>query len=407
MEACEVIAGRVPYLWHKSRRAFRDGTFTSKFKRAVFLSAVVPLEVGLSYSRLSAAERSLEVREGFQDHRRLPQHRRPNPEHLKRIVAAYKKTTVDAAISANEFRVRGLWKEWLDLNFRTLTAALVNECHDALASLLENYSREEFSRGVAGFDHFDRYRRHPAWGSLYVKSVWAHYVQHLREAGIDPANLSAPMVGNPAGPRVNGDIVRIDTLRHVFHATEIASLLNSIPAPRIVEIGGGDGSQAFQVMRLLGPGARYQLFDLPEVTVLSSFFLLSVCPDTNVRLYGEPPCEDAVIEVLPHFAVTELQRDSVDLAFNSCSFSEMDGASAQAYLRVIEQTCRRYFMHINHDVRLTYRNDDGSTSVNAIGSELIPDPARFRRTYKRPRRFNLPEDRAFPSFEYLYERIAS
>jgi hypothetical protein len=110
------------------------------------------------------------------------------------------------------------------------------------------------------------------------------------------------------------------------------------------------------------------------------------------------------LAVFPHFKIVPLPEQSVDLYHNACSFSEMDSVSAAEYLRVIERTCRRYFSHINHEVRFRYRNPDGSTSVNLIGSELVPDTRTINRVFKKPRIFCLPEDRSLPAFEYLYER---
>jgi hypothetical protein len=155
--------------------------------------------------------------------------------------------------------------------------------------------------------------------------------------------------------------------------------------------------------------AKCIVFDIPEVASICSYFLLSAFPDRRIRLFGEGPVsagagEDYDIAVFPHFAVAGLADRSVDLFHNACSFSEMDRVSSSECLRVIERACRKYFSHINHETRFRYRNPDGSASMNLIGSELLPDPRRFKRVFKKPRVFCLPEDRFYPYFEYLYER---
>ena len=109
--------------------------------------------------------------------------------------------------------------------------------------------------------------------------------------------------------------------------------------------------------------------------------------------------------VFPHFAISQLPALSVDLFYNSCSFSEMDSASSMEYLSIIERACRRYFLHDNHDMVLEFKEADGSISVNVIGSKLIPNSALFKRVFKKPRVHGLPEDRSFIQFEYLYQRI--
>jgi putative sugar O-methyltransferase len=227
----------------------------------------------------------------------------------------------------------------------------------------------------------------------------------LAEVDFDPAQLSFPCVGNPAGIPVNGSIITIDTLRHAYHAAQMKKLLRGVERPVITEIGGGLGGQAFQSLRLC-TGARYLIFDLPEVAVLSAYLLLTAFPEKRVCLFGEAPVTaDFDMAVMPHFAVEELPARSVDLFYNSCSFSEMDAASAQAYLAGVERTCRGYFMHDNHDLSLEFRQADGELSRNIIGSELVPDRAQFRRLYKKPRAHRLPEDRGIPHFEYLYQRL--
>ena len=138
----------------------------------------------------------------------------------------------------------------------------------------------------------------------------------------------------------------------------------------------------------------------PGLVVLDGSFHL---PASGRDGYSE--FQEARIPGAQFFDIDLIADQSVDLFHNSCSFSEMDSASARGYLTIIERTCRRYFSHINHEVRFKIRNSDGSTSVNIIGSEMIPNPVLFKRIFKKPRVFCLPEDRPFPAFEYLYERM--
>jgi hypothetical protein len=138
--------------------------------------------------------------------------------------------------------------------------------------------------------------------------------------------------------------------------------------------------------------------------------LLSAFPDKRIRLYGEGPVsanpsEKYDLAVFPHFAIEQLSELSIDLFYNSNSFSEMDGASSRGYLSIIERDCRKYFMHDNHDTTFIYKYPDGSASTNVIGSDLIPSLALFKRVFKKPRVHGLPEDRLVEQFEYLYEKI--
>jgi putative sugar O-methyltransferase len=103
-----------------------------------------------------------------------------------------------------------------------------------------------------------------------------------------------------------------------------------------VEIGGGLGGQAYQTIQMCdGQVSKYIVFDIPEVATISAYFLLSAFPDKCVRLFGEGPvsvasCEEYDIAVFPHFTINQLSDASVDLFYNSCSFSEMDGVSSRS-----------------------------------------------------------------------------
>ena len=405
-----MLLRRVKYFAAKVRRAWADGTLRDKARRFLVSSVATPLDVTAGYLRLARRDRQLDVAAGFADHRGRPEHHRSDPEHLRRIVAAYKAAKQAQQHAPAAFEIRGLWAEWIDVNYRDLVRALNAEDMAALSALFENLQREQFTIGAgSGYDEYVKYRT-SLTGRLYARTVWCRYRDKFQRLGRPEEAVHYPFVGNPAGIFLNGDVIQIHAFRHAYHALEMHRWLRDIPDAVVVEIGGGIGGQAYQAMRAARtPIAKYLVFDIPEVAAVCSYFLLSALPDRRIRLYGEGPVsvgdsEDYDLAVFPHFEVARLPERSVDLYHNACSFSEMDSVSAAEYLRIVERTCRRYFSHINHEVRFRYRNPGGSTSVNLIGSELAPDPHTFKQVFKKPRTFCLPEDRSMPAFEYLYER---
>lgn len=393
--------------------AWLEGTLWEKAvgflpTRIMFLSDVI-----IGYAQLSKPDRRLALSAGFADHRPDKRHYRSNPDHLRRIIAAYKASKAAQSQAAPPFQIRGMWYEMINLNFQQLIDALQSEDVAVLATLLENFNRELFTAGSGGtgYEQDVLYRTSPI-GHLYMKAVWSGYRDRLLALDYDLRDVHFPLIGNPAGIYLNGDVIQVNVFRHIYHAVEMRELLRDVPRATVVEIGGGAGGQAYQTMRLShGSIAKYLVFDIPEVAVIISYFLLSAFPEKRIRLFGEgavsaDPAEAYDLGVFPHFAIDNLADHSIDLFHNACSFSEMDGASSSEYLRVIERTCRKYFSHVNHDVRLKIRNADGSTSENIIGSKLLPDSGLFKRVFKKPRVFFLPEDRRYSrAFEYLYERL--
>jgi hypothetical protein len=345
---------------------------------------------------MSQADRDLDVLSGFADHRPHGNHV-SNPDHLKRLIAAYRKSKADQETASATFRIRGIWAEWIAVHYGPVIKAIELGDVERLGLLLENTYRESFSSGTGGYDNLLRLRR--PLGQLYIRHLWTTYRKTLEQSGYDMARLRFPMVGNPAGVMLNGSVISVETLRHAYNARLIHQVLRDVPKPVIVEIGGGLGGQCFQAMNL-GRIAQYTNYDIPEVAVVSGYFLLSAFPNKGVRLYGESgPAE---IAVMPHFSITSLEARSVDLFYNSSSFSEMDGACALAYLEIIEYAGRRYFLHDNHETRLTFSYGDGTRSVSRIGSEMVPRG--FRLLSKKPRAHRMPEDHGFEHYEYLYER---
>ncbi len=483
-----MLVNRLRYFRAKVRRAWVDGTLRQKAGRFLVSSIRIPAGTICGHLRLPRADRHLDVAGGFADHRGRPRQIRSGAEHLRRIIAAYQASKELQRTAPPPFAIRGLWSEWIAVNFQRLMGALNSGDTSALAALFENLHREQFTLGAgSSYDEYIRYRT-SVTGRFYVRTVWCRYRDLFRKGIPGTANLPIgswnssepsaslaagvksqsgdwrsqglgtqiggpatpspipigsfgpgageggrvgpvpmanqeiggpggpihyPPVGNPAGIVLDGELIPIHAFRHAYHALEMSEWLRDVPGAVVAEIGGGIGGQAYQMMRRSGAAiAKYLVFDIPEMTSICSYFLLSAFPDRRIRLFGEGPvstgaAEDYDIAVFPHFAVTALEDRSVDLFHNACSFSEMDSVSSAEYLRVIERACRKYFSHINHETRFQYRNPDGSTSVNRIGSELVPDPRRFKRVFRKPRVFCLPEDRGFRYYEYLYERLTA
>ncbi|MFH1185742.1 MAG: putative sugar O-methyltransferase [Chloroflexota bacterium] len=400
---------RIRYFSSKVKKAWSSGTLWDKSTRVIATMARRPFEVLIGYARLSRADRRLNTGDGFADHRQMIYHHRSNPDHLRRIVTAYRASKQAQQRAPLPFQIRGLWEEWISVNLKDLIAALEAEDLSCLSDLFENLHREQFTIGMGGYDFHLRY--HAPLGGLYIKYVWSAYRDKLLALDFDLEKLDFPFVGNPEGIAVRGSIIGVEVLRHAYHAMEMCELLRDIPRSIIVEIGGGLGGQAYQTIKMAGDQVcKYLIFDIPEVAAISSYFLLSSLPEKRVRLFNEGAVgieshDEYDVAVFPHFAVAQLPVSSVDLFYNSSSFSEMDGASSREYLSTVERTCRRYFLHDNHDKVFKFRDPDGRTSTNVIGSKLLPDPALFKRIFKKPRVHGWPEDRSVVQFEYLYERI--
>lgn len=408
-----MFLSRLRYYREKLERAWADGTLRERVSRKLASSVSKRAGAAVHYLRLPPGDRRLSLSEGFADHRAEPSlDEAYEREVLGRLVEAYHAARADLPGAPAHYQLRGIWAEWIQMNYRPVLDALAARDHDRLGALLRNSAREPFAVGTGGsYDDIVPYRT-SVFGGMYVRTLWCDYRDKLRDLGFDLSRMAYPPVGNPAGIRVNDSVVSIETLRHAYEGCAIAQLLSDVPGAVVLEIGGGFGGQAFQTIEQCrgsgAPVARYLDFDIPEVLLVAGYFLMMAFPGLEFRLYGEGPVsardgERFDVGLFPHFAIDRVEPLSVDLLYNSNSFAEMDESVSRHYLEVVNRVCRRYFMHCNHETRLVFRGPDGTVSRNALGSELVPD-ASFKRIYKVPRVFGRPEDRDFKAFSYLYER---
>jgi len=393
------------YLFKKILNAYVSKTlhtksirfFTNQFKR--YLS--IPLRSYFSSNNLR-----LDLRAGYLDHRLANDRIEITHEHIKRIKSAYRLAKEKQKTASAGFKIEGLWDEWIRVNYDHLINGLEVDDNSILYDLLNNMLRERFTRGLGGYDEW--YRYNSLFGKRYIRYVWGKYHETLQDLQGNK-EVIFPKIGNPCGVFVDNKILPIECLRHTYRAEEISNLLTDKNKATVVEIGGGYGGLAYQVMAKMDQNTdlNFVLYDIPEALVVSTAFLLAAFPNKHITLLGEEK-EDNIkssLSILPHFLIDQLESASVDLFYNSCSFSEMDQRSASKYLSIIERCCRKYFLHDNHELELKFKLSDKTYSENLLGSELRPDPNFFKLIYKKPRTHGLPEDASFKHFEYLYEKI--
>ena len=400
---------RFLYLITKAKSAYYSGVLSKKiilFSRNTFQRYFF---IPVAYFFTSKVFKMNNMKKGYSDHRSSKSVNSLSNENIKRIIKAYRLSKESQKNAPQYFKIRGLWEEWIKVNYKEVIIALEAEDVDSLRNIFNNLFREQCGIGTGGYDEFIRYKSF--LGKFYIKYVWNSYIKKLINIDFDLNELHFPLIGNPCGIPFNNKIIPIEALRHAYRASEINSLSRDLKKPKIVEIGGGLGGLAFQLLNLeRNKNKNFILFDIPEVLALSSFFLMSSFPEKKVILFGEENISfinsnDFDIAILPHFSINSLEKNSVDIFYNSCSFSEMDKESASAYLNIIEKSSRKYFMHDNHDSKFIFSYPDKSSSENIIGSDLIPNKYLFKRIYKKPRVHGLPEDKPFIHFEYLYEKI--
>src|SRR5262245_34782938 len=105
------------------RHAWASGSLWPRARRYLWIRISRPIEVLLGYPLLPSEARRLEVKSGRADHRASPAHLRSNPEHLRRITAAYIAAKRAESTAPGSYRIHGIWAEILKTNFEELISA--------------------------------------------------------------------------------------------------------------------------------------------------------------------------------------------------------------------------------------------------------------------------------------------
>jgi hypothetical protein len=292
---------------------------------------------------------------------------------VTRIIAAYQKAKLKQSSAGEAFNVSNEWLPIYNSSLGPVMKALADGDVAEVQRMYRNFFRDPCSTGLAGFPiHIpnlfsggaikQRIREFIMCDIMHRHSLW-----RLRTGNRYPtAVLSAPLVGNPYGPTVDGVFVRPGGDYQHYYAHAIGELLGECASQIVVELGGGFGGLAFYLLRD-NPSVSYIDFDLPEAIALASYYLMRSLPALPVHLYGEIDLSRGALNapgatLMPSFEIMNLPSKSTAVSFNSYSLAEMSPASVKAYLDEIARVTSGYVLHLNH-------NRDAVVSADDFGIE--------------------------------------
>jgi putative sugar O-methyltransferase len=241
--------------------------------------------------------------------------------------------------------------------------ALVSEL--GLPRIESEYWRELLSRGRQ--DHGGKE------GFLDREDLWANFRNNVITKGLDNANvpeealarvhakcremydrlvdgiperfrpfLEESPIGNPRTIEVNGVRLTQSSIEYTYMLSHLDPYLDSVRV--VVDIGGGYGGLA-RLIKLLRPGIRLALLDLPETNAIQTYFLAKAFPHaailglSDVAGMGEIDARtlDFDFLVLPGQLFERLSPASFGAVINTRSMMEMDLGTVGFYLRHIQE----------------------------------------------------------------------
>ena len=326
---------------------------------------------------------------------------------IMRIASAYRSAKKQDKRISSRWINKGEWEGIISRCFKNLDAEIKNNNIDGIRKLLTNFARTDLSIGLSlSGGHPKNFREKVQQLNAYNLTFdkW----KKITNSSLD--QISIPVfAGNPVGIRRGQDVILIPSFRHSFYAEKISTLLLEEPRSTVLEIGGGYGGVALQLMKK--PGNKHKLIsvDLPEICAISAYFLMQACPEKRILLYGESDLSKEAIEqadiiIIPPFAIEELLDSSVSLVFNAHSFTEMGFATVKNYLYEIDRICTKYLLHENHERKSTYLNLKGEENifVNMNLAEFQPCKENWKKVYRKNELIQNCLPWAGKYYEYLF-----
>jgi hypothetical protein len=136
-----------------------------------------------------------------------------------------------------------------------------------------------------------------------------------------------------------------------YLATELNKELGSSEKVNILEIGGGTGNLASNLIDIANVN-QYFIVDLPEMLLTSSMAISALYPDLPVHfIYPEAKEKYDSQKSGVYFCVPEMIdtiiSDSFELAFNIDSFQEMTESQIHTYLKLIQRAVKQGGVFVN------------------------------------------------------------
>ena len=185
----------------------------------------------------------------------------------------------------------------------------------------------------------------------------------------------------------NNRLITTDLLDYQRTVANLHSsgLLDFAKKQVIVEIGGGYGGLAHQMIRAMNGEGCYIIIDTPQLLYWQAVFLRINNPDIAIYLYGRDSLQARGIDdiiansrvvLLPFFVIEDLvDMPEIDIAINMASLADMPKSSIRAYCKFLANKLRGRF-YVESRYRYHGKNDLRADLLNILAEyfDILRDP---------------------------------
>lgn len=292
-----------------------------------------------------------------------------------------------------------MWGHRLRENYFGFEKALLKRDHEKVSQTLRNVCETPLVTGFYLSDILERSgNQEVAWHIfdtlVSMASAFGYPIENPEQGNHSLAELDfeqifefvlhhVPALRYP--PRAGGGIFGIRTPEGVIawrdliaahNATRVVENLGTLPRT-VCEIGGGMGGLGYYLARM---GTAVSIFDIPIVSLLQSYFLMTNLGADQVWIYGEDPNPSAKVRIQPWWELQDMADNAFSLTVNVDSLAEIELGIALNYIDLIHTKTEHLFLSINQESGAW--NTD-RTRQNIVG-DLVATRGGFKRTYRFP-----------------------
>lgn len=304
---------------------------------------------------------------------------------IQRLFNFYKKMKEDQQNINSLYVPSTLWQDHINKDFSYLNNAIKNNSIDNFDFFLQNFGNWGADFGI--FDHFTQKFSKNIFLKKYLTielfegqiNLWKYFNQNKHEIN----SLNMPRFGNLNGAEYkNNFIVFGAPLNHIYSEI-IKKYLHNNKKNKIIELGAGFGKLPYYYLKGLKDFSFID-FDIPEVLLLASYYLIKCFPDKKIFLYGESEFLENKLDqyeliFLPNWEIEKINSNIIDMTINKNSLGEIEPLAARNYINRIHKFTDIFFS-MNHEFE---RNEFDDNQFSLINKEYN-EKNRFKELIRYP-----------------------
>lgn len=307
-------------------------------------------------------------------------------DHLvQRIMNSYKKMSEDFNNCKEIYKPSTMWANHLKKDFKFVRDAADNNDFKKFKLFLNNFGVWDEYLGIEHNLLMRRLSKNFFSKKFLEVMIFGRLLKfwEIFNKEKNYSLLNQPKYGNQVGANIENNFVTIGSFFNQIISENLLNHVRELERPIISELGGGYGKLAFYLLNRV-KNFCYINFDLPEVLILASYFLIKSFPEKKFLLYGEDEFNQDALKkydliFLPSFEFEKIKDNSIDLFINKNSLGEMRKEQVNYFCNRISLSSN-YFFHMNHNTKRVIFSK--ATNEHGLLANEYPLKSKMKLIYK-------------------------